>query len=111
MFWGEKASAHSHYFPRFYGSTRNMLLRNLTRWTLAATLAIAGVVLSASKSEAHFFHGGWGSSSSGGSWGSSSSGGYWGSSSSGGSWGSSSSGGSWGSSSSGGWGHHRWGSS
>jgi len=90
-----------------------MLRRKLTKWTLAAGVAVAALALNVRTSDAHFGRHG------GGSWGSS--GGSWGSSggSSGGSWGSSggyyygSSGGSWGSSggSSGGWGHHSWGSS
>ena len=86
-----------------------MLRRNLTKWTMAAGVALAALALNVRTSDAHFGRHG----SSGGSWGSS--GGSWGSS--GGCWGCS--GGSWGSSggyyygscgSSGGWGHY-WGSS
>ncbi len=94
-----------------------MLRRNLIKWTLAASVAVAGVALNANKSEA--FHHGWGSWGSSSSGGCCSSGGYWGCYDYG-SWGCSSSGGwgcsSSGCSSSGGWGWHHayygsWGSS
>src|SRR5262245_43658296 len=60
-------SNYTHYW------SCEMLRRNLIKWSLAATMAFAGVALSARNSEAHF-HRGWGSS--GGGWGSS--GGYYG---------------------------------
>src|SRR5262249_32717935 len=56
---------YTHYW------SYEMLRRNLIKWSLAAAMAFAGVALSARNSEAHFHHGGWGSS--GGS-----SGGYYG---------------------------------
>ncbi len=95
-----------------------MLRTYLTKWSMAAAIAVVGLVVDVRSSQAfHHWGGSWGSS--GGSWGSS--GDYWGSSggswgSSGGSWGSSggswgSSGGYWGSSggsSGGSWGGHGW---